>query len=63
MRSYLLSVLMAVSSSQASLADRFLLILRGDPLACVMHAGANKDSLARTSTRKACTVSALDLNL
>ena len=54
---------MAVSSSQASLADRFLLILRGDPLACVMRAGANKDSLARTSTRKACAVSALDLNL
>ena len=61
--SFLLSVLMAVSSSRASLDDRFLFILRGDPLACVTRAGAYKDRLARTGARKACAVSALNRNL
>ena len=54
---------MAISSSRASLADRFWFILIGDPLACVTHASTYKDRLARTGVRKACTVSALAQNL
>ena len=60
MLSYSLSVLMAVSSIQDSLADRFLFILWDDPLVCVTLAGAYKDRLACTGACKACAVSALD---